>query len=155
MKNFALTRLQSDGVGTRSVVASDGDTICEALELAFHVPKIVGKTRIPADEYPLGFHSPSKFDDVYRERVERDGQIYRGMIEICGVPDFTDVLFHCGNTPADSEGCVLCGERVVQTPNGFDVPPGQSQPAFLRLYRIMSAAITGGGAQLTVTDDGR
>ena len=155
MRNFSLTRLQSDDVGTRSVVASESVTICEALELAFHAPKIAGKTRIPAGEYPLGFHGTSKFDDVYRERVERDGQIYRGMIEIRDVPDFADVLFHSGNTPADSEGCVLCGERVVQTPNGFDVPPGQSQPAFLRLYRIMSAAITGGGAQLTVTDDDR
>jgi Family of unknown function (DUF5675) len=155
MPGFSLTRLQSDGVGTRSVIASGGDVICEALELALHAPKIAGKTRIPVGEYPLGFHGASKFDAVYRKRLENDGQVYRGMIDIRDVPDFADVLFHCGNTTADSEGCVLCGECVVQTPNGFVIRGGESESAYLRLYRAMSAAIVSGGASLTVLDEDR
>lgn len=154
MHNFTLTRLQSDGAGTRSQI-EDVSVLCAALDLAFHDPKIVGKTRIPVGEYRLGFHGASKFDAVYRTRVEDDRQVYRGMIEICRVPDFADVLFHCGNTPADSEGCVLCGARVVQTSIDFVIPAGESEPAFLRLYRAMSAAIAGSGARLTVTDADR
>lgn len=154
MEIFTLARLQSDGVGTKSRIAGAA-FLCFALELAFHDPKIPGKTRIPAGTYGLHFHGASKFDKVYRKRVEGSGQIYRGMIEIGGVPDFSGVLFHCGNTTADSEGCVMCGNAVVAAPGGYIIPGGESTPAFLRVYAAVSAAIAAGGAQLVVTDTDR
>lgn len=153
MQTFTLTRLESDGTGTRSEIATASGVLCEALELAFHDPKIAGKTRMPVGQYPLRFHGASHFDAVYRTRVENDAQTYRGMIEIGGVPDFADILFHCGNTTKDSEGCVLCGARVLRTPGGFVIPGGESEPAFLRLYRAVSAAILGGAAALRVIDN--
>jgi hypothetical protein len=152
MDMFSLTRLESDGIGTRSRI---GPALCFALELAFHDPKVSGKTRIPAGVYKLGFRAASHFDPVYRKRVEGAGQVYRGMIEILGVPDFEAVLFHCGNTTADSKACVLCGESVGKTAKGFIIPGGESEPAFLRLYAAMSAAIIAGGAHLSVTDNDR
>lgn len=155
MQSFSLVRLQSDGAGTRSRVSDGESAICEALELAFHAPKVAGKTRIPSGTYALGFRVASHFDAVYCERVERAGQVYRGMIEILGVPDFSAVLFHCGNSTADSEACVLCGERVVKTLRGYVIPAGESEPAFLCLYTALSAAIVAGGAQLIVTDEDR
>jgi hypothetical protein len=152
MRDFSLTRLQSDGVGTHSRISDGSTAICEALELAFHAPKIAGRTRIPSGTYKLGFRARSHFDAVYRERVTRAGQIYRGMIEIENVPDFSALLFHCGNTIADSEACVLCGNRVVAGASGYFIPGGESEPAFLRLYAALSAAIAAGGAQLCVND---
>lgn len=155
MQTFTLTRLSSDGIGTQSRIDdARGVPLCFALELAFHDPKIAGKTRIPAGLYPLHFYVASHFDKIYRRRVENDGQIFRGMIEIGDVPDFSGVLFHCGNTTADSEACVLCGESVIAAQRGFVIPGGESEPAFLRLYRAMSLAIAG-GAGLLVTDADR
>jgi hypothetical protein len=154
MEIFTLTRLTSDGVGTRSALGG-ATQLCAALELAFHAPKIADKTRIPAGHYALGFRAASHFDAVYRRRVKGAGQVYRGMIEIEGVADFAAVLLHCGNSTADSKGCVLCGERVLATPRGFVIPGGESEPAFLRAYRALSAAIQSGGARLVVTDQDR
>jgi hypothetical protein len=154
METFTLTRLESDGVGTRGALCG-ADQICATLELAFHDPKIAGATRIPAGIYALGFRAASHFDSVYRRRVEGAGHAYRGMIEIEGVPDFVAVLFHCGNSTADSKGCVLCGERVAQAAAGYVIPAGESEPAFLRLYAALSAAIAAGGAQLCVSNSDR
>jgi hypothetical protein len=151
MRILALTRLSSDGTGTRGALGG-ATPICAALELAFHDPKIAGATRIRAGSYALGFRAASHFDLVYRKRVEGAGQTYRGMIEILDVPDFAAVLFHCGNTTADSKACVMCGERVIATPRGLIIPGGESEPAFLRAYAAMSAAIVEEGARLTVTD---
>jgi hypothetical protein len=151
IQSFVLTRLETDGVGTRGRICA-GAPVCETLELAHHDPKIAGRTRIPAGIYRLGFRAASHFDAVYRERVEHAGQIHRGMIEIQGVPDFSAVLFHCGNTTADSQACVLCGERVVKALGGYIVPGGESEPAFLRLYAALSAAVVNGGARLEIID---
>lgn len=32
--------------------------------------------------------------------------------EVVNVPGHTDILFHCGNTEADSSGCILLGDDV-------------------------------------------
>jgi hypothetical protein len=37
------------------------------------------------------------------------GPKFKGVYEICDVPGRTAILFHQGNAPKDSEGCVLVG----------------------------------------------
>ncbi|OJW25869.1 MAG: hypothetical protein BGO51_15595 [Rhodospirillales bacterium 69-11] len=74
------------------------------------------------------------------------------MIEVRGVPNFTAILIHCGNTVEDTAGCVLVGERVIATTNGLYIPGGETWPAFLRLYPILTEAIERGGAELIITD---
>lgn len=153
MIGFTLKRLNSDALTTAGeLIDSAGAHLCATLELAYHAPKLAGRTRIPAGTYKLAFRGWSHFDKVYEERVERDGQAYRGMIEICDVPGFAAVLFHCGNSRMDTKACILTGEQVRQQGDEHVIPGGMSLPAFLRAYRAMAAAIENGGAQLVVQD---
>jgi hypothetical protein len=41
--------------------------------------------------------------------------------EITGVAGHSGILFHRGNFNKDSEGCVLCGERVITQANGEEM----------------------------------
>lgn len=65
-------------------------------------------------------------------RVDSPG--FGDTFEITGVPNRDKVLFHGGNTPADTEGCVLVG-------HGFDLVKGehgivQSQKEFREFLAI-------------------
>ena len=37
------------------------------------------------------------------------GKVHQGMIEITGLPNFSYVYIHTGNTIEDTAGCPLCG----------------------------------------------
>lgn len=151
--NFILERKLATTQATGGEIRGYNNAhICATLEDAYHAQKIHGQTRIPAGTYRLGWHASPKFDALYRKRVERAGERYRGMIQLLDVPNYQWVLIHCGNTVADTDGCILVGERVLQTANSLYIPGGESVPAFLRLYPIIADAIEKGGATLTITD---
>lgn len=93
------------------------------LEDRFRLPwdaKVYGRTCIPCGEYPLVItHSP-------RFGVE--------MPLLLNVPGFSGVRIHPGNTPADTEGCLLPGlerdaDRVLQ-----------SREAYARLFQLLDAS---------------
>ena len=72
--------------------------------------KIYGKTAIPVGEYKVIMNQVS---EKYKTR-----EAYK----FCGgrlprleeVPGFTGILIHIGNTPEDTEGCILVGENKEQ-----------------------------------------
>jgi hypothetical protein len=153
MSRFLLERLTERGDATGGMLSEPGGgDICATLEDAYHDPKIHGKTRIWAGLYRLGFHTPSHFDAVYRARLAAHGIRYRGMIQIRDVEAFEWVLVHCGNVVADTDGCVLVGERVAAAGTGLVIPAGETWPAFFRAYAQMADAIEIGGAQIEIRD---
>jgi hypothetical protein len=80
---------------------------CYTLEDGRREEKEAGKTRIPAGKYRLALR-------YYGGFYQRYSELYRDphpMIEICDVPDFSDVLIHRGNKVDDTRGCILVGER--------------------------------------------
>ncbi|MCQ2279693.1 MAG: DUF5675 family protein [Bacteroidales bacterium] len=61
--------------------------------------KITGNTAIPVGRYPLGLRT-SKFSKEY------DG---KKLPQLFSVDFFTNIRIHHGNSPADTEGCIIIG----------------------------------------------
>lgn len=86
--------------------------------------KVAGRTAIPFGRYEVRLLRSPRFSD--RAFYKSLG----GMLpRLIGVPGFEGVLFHCGNTAADSRGCILVGYSV-----GFGIL-GSSQKVFRFLMR--------------------
>lgn len=92
-------RFYTDTQVTFSLLYVDGVFSCFVLEDAYHAEKIYGKTRIPAGEYQVVLEYSPKFSPRYGHK----------MLTPQGVPSFSGVRFHKGNTAADTEGCLLLG----------------------------------------------
>ena len=120
---------------------ADGVKICDTLEDCVRdinrngrfdngEIKIPGHTAIPYGTYriTLDVQSPR-----FRNRTAYrfcDGYLPR----LLDVPHFEGVLIHIGNTPDDTEGCILVGENRV---TGRLV---ESTATFRRVYELLRAA---------------
>lgn len=96
--------------------------------------KIPGATCIPAGTYWLAINFSNRFQ--------------RLMPELLQVPGFAGIRIHAGNTDADTEGCILVGER-----RGEDFI-GASRAAFRGLFRKLQAARAAGGEVRVAVVDG-
>jgi Family of unknown function (DUF5675) len=97
----------------------DPEYFCDTLEdkVRLDGQKIYGKTAIPAGTYRMVLtHSP-KFNRV--------------LPLINAVPGFTGVRIHPGNSPQDTEGCILVGENKQK---GKVI---NSQVTFVKLFGIL------------------
>lgn len=66
--------------------------------------KIKGKTAIPTGTYKIQLRVSPKFKERYWAKP------YGGKLPyLCNVPGFEGVCIHPGNTPQDTEGCLLPG----------------------------------------------
>lgn len=86
---------------------------------------------IASGKYMIALHiwSPSfGKQDFYRDNCS--GFLPRLM----GVPGREGILIHCGNSPRDTNGCILVGENVKV---GW---VSDSRATFIKLYRLMKAA---------------
>lgn len=90
--------------------------------------KVAGATAIPTGNYvlTLAVRSPRFGSKDFYQRT-CGGCLPR----LLGVPGFDGVLIHCGNTPADTAGCILIGQntKVGQLAN--------SRAAFVALYQAI------------------
>jgi hypothetical protein len=113
----------------------DGIFECFTLEDRMRTgPKVPGATAIPEGTYDV-IITPSV-------RFKRDLPL------ICGVPGFSGVRIHPGNTSADTEGCILVGQS-----RGDDWI-GQSRAAFDLLFAKMKTAMGAHlGMILTITNE--
>lgn len=100
MLKLVRRELREDGIF--SELMKDGKVIAQTLEHSFN-----NKPKIPDGEYVCrrGIH---KLHDLKPFET----------FEICGVPGHTGVLLHQGNWNKDSDGCVLVGSGIAQSPEG-------------------------------------
>ena len=70
--------------------------------------KVHGKTAIPCGHYRVDMDtvSPKYADHDFYKRT-CGGKLPR----LVGVPGYSGVLIHCGNTAEDTDGCIIIGEN--------------------------------------------
>lgn len=95
--------------------------ICED-ELRLDGTKVYGQTAIPADTYIVDVTWSPRFG--------------RRLPLLINVPGFEGVRIHPGNTPNDTQGCLLPGKTLL--PNNTGV--GESRLAFNELFPRISDA---------------
>jgi hypothetical protein len=93
--------------------------------------KIANSTAIPIGQYTVTIDQSARF-----------GQL---MPHVLNVPGFEGVRIHWGNTDKDTEGCILVGQEKT---TDFI---GHSRAAFAEFFPKLQAAMSDGGATITVT----
>ena len=79
---------------------------CYTLEDLPHVPKVYGKTRIPAGTYKITFRTEGITHKKYSKKFP---DFHKGMLWIRDVPNFEYILIHIGNSSENTNGCILIG----------------------------------------------
>jgi len=131
-----VDRFVSDRDTTISRVSVDGTFVCFGLEDEFRVAKLVDETRIPAGKYKVLLRTAGTHHQKYQEQFP---EIHRGMLHIQNVPGFEFILIHCGNTQANTSGCLLVGTGAVTDEGNMSI--SSSRIAYRRLYpRVVDAA---------------
>lgn len=140
---LTVKRIRSNGDTTMGQLYIDSVAECDTLEDEHRDVKVKGETRIPAGTYALKVREFGGFHEKYKRRFPK---FHEGMIEIVGVPGFTDVLIHCGNTDEDTMGCLLLGVA-----NGWTL--SNSALTYEAFYKKTIRRIKLGGWTIEVQDD--
>jgi hypothetical protein len=151
-----LQRICNTVEETLGVLFIDGKPMCFVLEDQPQPVKVMGETRIPAGTYRLSLKTSGTHHIQYAQKFP---EIHKGMILVNGVPNFTDILFHIGNTDRDTEGCLLLADSAefyqdIQGRVRLKLPSNSTQ-AYKRIYPMIADAILGDpkGAILWISFD--
>src|SRR5690606_10986940 len=79
---------------------------CYLLEDKNRSIKIPKQTAILTGNYNLMQNTWGGMNAEYRQKLPK---LYKGMIEINGLPNFSFLYIHIGNTYKQTAGCPLCG----------------------------------------------
>lgn len=99
--------------------------LCDTLEdrVRPEGEKVYGKTAIPEGAYEMVLSYSPRFKKI--------------LPEILNVPNFTGIRIHCGNSSADSSGCVLVGTWDGEKEDWVS----DSKIAFNKLMSLLEEAI--------------
>jgi hypothetical protein len=94
MKALELIREKQDDAGTLGRLYIDGDYACRTLER----PWLNNQQSVSC--IPAG---------TYRGAIQYSPHFQRELPELLDVPGRSQILLHVGNSPSDSQGCILVG----------------------------------------------
>ena len=138
--NLKLKRHKFSDKSTIGTMQVD-DLYVATLEDGKREHKVFGETCIPAGTYTLELRNEGGMTQRYAARYSW----HRGMIWLRHVPFFEWVYIHVGNTPADTNGCILVG----MAENDDSIM--SSRIAYEGIYSIIADAIESpDGCKLTI-----
>lgn len=140
---LSLQRRNHNDEATVGTLFVDGCMVCHTLEDQPQANgKVYGETRIPAGTYNIIPRHHGRFYNSYNARW---GHPF--VLELVGVPGFTDILIHTGNTDDHTEGCILVGLSL----NGFTI--GKSRDAYVKLFNMVKEAVQSHNCTITIYDE--
>ena len=141
-KDYCIGHLYVDGIYVCDTIEDTDRGLDNSMSLTEILnKKVKHETAIPTGTYTIlmniispKYSKKQYYMDVCKGRVPR----------LNNVPVYDGVLIHCGNTAADSSGCILVGYNKVR---GKVL---NSKVAFEKLYAILNAA-NNRGETITIT----
>lgn len=121
---LTLNRIFLGSSATIGELYADREHIADTLEdrVRPEGEKVYGKTAIPEGTYEMVLSYSPRFKKI--------------LPEILNVPNFTGIRIHCGNSSADSSGCVLVGTWDGEKEDWV----GNSRIAFNELMSLLQKA---------------
>lgn len=113
------------------------------LEDPKQIHKIWGETRIPAGTYQITLRAAGGMHQRYKKWHSE----HKGMLYLRKVPLFEWVYIHVGNTPVDTNGCILVGLG-----RGVDHITS-SRDAYKLIYPSIVDAIRSDGCWIEIIDE--
>ena len=140
-----IIRVAQGKQSTLSQLYINGIFQCYLLEDKIREVKIASETAIPKGVYSLKLNTVGAKNVNYKKAF---GQVHQGMIEISGLPNFSFVYIHTGNTIKDTAGCPLCGFGFQFEDGDFKV--SQSVAAYKMIYPKLMALAKDSSNKITV-----
>jgi len=146
--------LERMGLGERSTLGrlydmtgSQRVPLCWTLEDARRRLKVPGETCIPPGTFMVTLRTEGGFHARYLAAYPKT---HRGMLWVRDIPGYEWVLIHKGNTPKDTEGCIIIGDVPAMNVGEFTVL--RSAPAYERLYGCVVDAAARKELSITIRD---
>jgi len=124
-----IIRVAEGTASTLSQLYINGIFQCYLLEDKIRAVKIPAQTAIPKGAFSLKLNTYGAKNVEYKKAF---GKMHQGMIEIIGLPNFSFVYIHTGNTIKETAGCPLCGFGFQFVDGNYQV--SQSVAAYKMIY---------------------
>ena len=124
-----IIRVAQGKESTLSQLYINGIFQCYLLEDKIREVKIPSQTAIPTGVFNLKLNTHGAKNVDYKRVFSK---LHEGMIEIVGLPNFSFVYIHVGNTIKDTSGCPLCGFGFQFNDGNYKVT--QSVAAYKMIY---------------------
>ena len=124
-----IIRVAEGKQSTLSHLYIDNIFQCYLLEDKIRAAKIPKQTAIPIGDYTLRLNTWGGMNAEYRQKFPN---VHKGMIEINGLPNFSYVYIHIGNTYRQTAGCPLCGFGFELVDGDFQIV--RSKDAYQMIY---------------------
>ena len=134
--HLMLTRMFNKENATIGSIQVDGKYECLTLEDPRQDVKIDGETRIPAGTYEIKLRKEGGMNAKYAIKYVW----HKGMLWLQNVDNFEWVYIHIGNSPEDTQGCILVGSGCDI---GGEMVTGSGK-AYYRIYEKIAKAIKDG-----------
>ena len=143
-----IIRVAQGKESTLSQLYINGIFQCYLLEDKIREVKIPSQTAIPKGIFSLKLNTFGAKNVDYKKAF---GKLHEGMIEITGLPNFSFVYIHTGNTIEHTAGCPLVGLSYIKKDGDYQVL--QSRDAYWQVYPKLLAAAKSKDNQIEIQNN--